>query len=156
MRCAGRDMSSHLGSRDAVTLSRAHELSHPESTFICVDLDLQALRANPARMKVVADAAACRSRVVLSAICSEHLLEHLSDPQGVFRNRSACCAQEEVHFCRTEWLVVYCAGDQGWCRYASGDTRSIRHAWNEPAPALPPTIGQTQPLRCNALRGGVA
>ena len=76
----------HLGSGDAVTLSRAHELSHPESTFICVDLDLQALRANPARMKVVADAAALPFKSgSIGAICSEHLLEHLSDPQGVFR-----------------------------------------------------------------------
>lgn len=76
----------HLGSGDAATLNRAQELSHPESTFICLDLDLQALRANPARLKVVADAAALPFKSgTIGAICSEHLLEHLSDPQGVFR-----------------------------------------------------------------------
>ena len=76
----------HLGSGDATTLSREMELSSAKSRFVCLDTDLQSMRKNPARLKVVADAVALPFKDdIFQAVCSEHLLEHLSNPADVFR-----------------------------------------------------------------------
>jgi SAM-dependent methyltransferase len=63
-----------------------------------LDVDLQGLMQNPARLKVVADAAALPFKdSAFRTVCSEHLLEHLSNPADVFRE-SRRVLRDSGHF----------------------------------------------------------
>lgn len=77
----------HLGSGDGTSLNRPGELSSPRSRFVSVDVDWLGIVGNPGRLRVIADAAMLPFKDgCFTAVCSEHLLEHLPRPLEVFRD----------------------------------------------------------------------
>jgi len=77
----------HLGSGDGILLNRLLKLSLHRSRFVSVDVDWKGIVRNPGRLRVVADAAMLPFKDgCFTAVCSEHLLEHLPKPLEVFRD----------------------------------------------------------------------
>ena len=127
----------HLGSGDGISLGRTKEISSPDSRFVCVDIDSQSIEKNPARLRVMADAAALPFKDgFFQALCSEHLLEHLASPLGVFRE-SRRVLRDGGHFIFAAphgWSYIALAARvvplklrEGFVSFASGIHGGRRH-----------------------------